>query len=1170
MKDVNNTKTQLIIELEEMRKRIAELESGIGHHEPPESGKEAQRNSILSPEDDTGDMELVNIIDNSAIQSLMDSFNEFAHIPMAIVDLKGKVLAGPGWGNICKRFHRVHPDTGRNCIDSDTVLSTGVSAGEYKLYKCKNNMWDIASPIIVGGRHVGNVISGQFFFDDEQLDYELFRSQARKYGFPEEEYISALEEVPRFSRKSMDAGMAFLMKLAQMISQLSYSNIKLARSLVEREALMTSLQAAEEKYRGIFVNALEGIYRTTPSGRLLEANPALAHIFGYDSPEELMIKVTNVGTQLHVDPEGREQFISIMDRQDYARHEAQMLKKNGSTCWVCFSGRAVRNADGETIYYEGFAEDITERKQIEAELKQYGDHLEKLVKERTGQLIESENKYRTIFENTGNATLIYDEDTKISLVNSEFERLFGYTRDEVEGKKRWTDLTLPEDFERLREYHRLRGIDPDAVPRNYELKVVDRSGHIHDAYMTIAMIPGTNKRVASLMDISHLKETERALRESKMHYQALFDHAGVAIAELDAQGKHLSFNASLVEFTGYTREELNGMTSSDITHPDYIEETQNLRTKQVNGEIDQFTIEKCYIHKAGTLRWGELNSTPIRDEQGKFLSTVMYITDITERKKVEEELSIKEALYRNLFENAPIGMFQTTFEEGRFLRVNSAYAKMLGYESPEDLMSTIDDVATLHVNPEDRAVLLATLKQQDWYYGEYHRFRKDGSIMIGKVAIRRVLNQNGKIDFIEGIVEDVTERKRAEEELKRYAEEVRDLYENAPCGYHSLGVDGTILRMNETELSWLGYSRDEVIGKMKYDDLLTTEGMETFQHSFPIFKKQGWIRNLEFSFVRKDGGVFPILLNATAIYDENGNYLMSRSSVFDNTERRKAEETLAENEALYRNLFENASIGMFQTTLEGKFLRINKAYATMLGYESTEEVISTITDTATQIHVDPGNRAELLATLEHQDWFYAEQPYFRKDGSIMIGNLAVRKVDKQDGTTAYLEGIVEDITERKHAEEALIKSERELRIRAQNLMEVNTTMKVLLNTMEKDQEELKERFLDNIKAKVLPYLDKLKKTPLNEVQKGFIKTAEAYLDDIASPFVQKLTSNYLNLTKKEIQIAALIREGKTSKEIAELLNSNKRVVDFHRENIRKKLGLNNKKGNLSILLRSFS
>jgi len=560
--------------------------------------------------------------------------------------------------------------------------------------------------------------------------------------------------------------------------------------------------------------------------------------------------------------------------------------------------------------------DITEIKQADEELRKYREHLETLVEERTALLRESENKYRTIFENTGTVTIIDEEDTTISLVNAEFEHVFGYTKDEVEGKKSWVDLILKEDLEQLMKYRHMRNIDPGMAPPSYELKMVDRSGRIRDFYATVAMIPGTKKRMASLVDITPLKETERALAKN-------------------------------------------------------------------------------------------------------------------------------QALYRNLFENASIGMFQSTFEPGSYLHVNSAYAKMLGYESPEDLMSTVTDIATIHVDPNDRATLIAALEQQDWHYAEYPRFRKDGSIMFGKVSIRRVLKSDGTIDYIEGIVEDVTELKRAEEERKKYIEEIRDLYENAPFGYHSLGEDGTVLRMNKTELEWLGYSRDEVIGKMKYSDFLIPEGKEIFQHNFPILKKQGWISNIENKLVRRDGSVLPIILNATAIYDENGKYLMSRASAFDNTERKKAEE-------------------------------------------------------------------------------------------------------------------------------ALIKSERELRIKARNLLEVNTTMKVLLDTMEKDQEELKERFLTNVKAQVLPYLEKLKKTPLNDVQKGFIKTAEAYLDEIASPFVQKLTSNYLNLTKKEIQIAALIREGKTSKEIATLLNAKQRVIDFHRENIRKKLGLNNKKESLAILLRSFS
>ena len=187
-------------------------------------------------------LELADIIDIQAIQSLMDDFYKLAHIPMALIDLKGNVLVGVGWQDICTKFHRVHPETCKHCVESDIKLSSGVPPGEFKLYKCKNNMWDIATPIIVGGQHVGNIFSGQFFFEDEPLDYELFRSQARKYGFNEEEYIAALEKVPRLSREAVNTIMSFFMKFANMVSQLSYSNFKLAQSLAERDTLVDALK----------------------------------------------------------------------------------------------------------------------------------------------------------------------------------------------------------------------------------------------------------------------------------------------------------------------------------------------------------------------------------------------------------------------------------------------------------------------------------------------------------------------------------------------------------------------------------------------------------------------------------------------------------------------------------------------------------------------------------------------------------------------------------------------------------------------------------------------------------------------------------------------------------------------------------------------------------------
>jgi polar amino acid transport system substrate-binding protein len=122
-----------------------------------------------------------------------------------------------------------------------------VPAGTFKAYHCKNNLWDMATPIEVGGKHFGNVFFGQLFYEDEILDYELFRRFARQHGFDETEYLAALDRVPRWSRETVDAIMTFYAKLAMMISALSYSTVKLSRAISQKELTLRQLRESEEK-----------------------------------------------------------------------------------------------------------------------------------------------------------------------------------------------------------------------------------------------------------------------------------------------------------------------------------------------------------------------------------------------------------------------------------------------------------------------------------------------------------------------------------------------------------------------------------------------------------------------------------------------------------------------------------------------------------------------------------------------------------------------------------------------------------------------------------------------------------------------------------------------------------------------------------------------------------
>ena len=140
---------------------------------------------------------------------MMNAFYKTTRIGIGIIDMKGVVRVATGWQDICTKFHRIHPKTLAYCDESDMYLSQHLNEGQYALYKCKNNMWDIATPIIVGSRHIASLFLGQFFFEDEVPDYDLFIKQAETYGFDQKEYLAALDRVPRWSRETVYSVMDF-------------------------------------------------------------------------------------------------------------------------------------------------------------------------------------------------------------------------------------------------------------------------------------------------------------------------------------------------------------------------------------------------------------------------------------------------------------------------------------------------------------------------------------------------------------------------------------------------------------------------------------------------------------------------------------------------------------------------------------------------------------------------------------------------------------------------------------------------------------------------------------------------------------------------------------------------------------------------------------------------
>jgi PAS domain S-box-containing protein len=238
--------------------------------------------SLLSPDAAIIDEELSNILDTPAIQSLMEDFTILTGMAMAILDLQGKVLVATGWQDICTQFHRVHPQAAENCTASDLFLAQNLRPGEYAAYKCQNHLWDVATPLFIGGKHVGNIYTGQFFYDDEPLEEQLFIEQAAKYGFEQEQYLSALRRVPRISRARVKPLMDFLTKFSALVSKLSYSNLKLAKAMSEQRRIEAALRQSEEHFRRLTKLSPLPVLIINRRGDIEYLNDRFLTTFGYN------------------------------------------------------------------------------------------------------------------------------------------------------------------------------------------------------------------------------------------------------------------------------------------------------------------------------------------------------------------------------------------------------------------------------------------------------------------------------------------------------------------------------------------------------------------------------------------------------------------------------------------------------------------------------------------------------------------------------------------------------------------------------------------------------------------------------------------------------------------------------------------------------------------------
>lgn len=524
--------------------------------------------------------------------------------------------------------------------------------------------------------------------------------------------------------------------------------------------------------------------------------------------------------------------------------------------------------------------DITARKQAETLLK------------------ESEAKYRSFFENTGTAIAISEEDTTLSLVNEKYAELVGLPKEEIENKKSFLDFMVPEDIENSMKIHSLRLKEPKKAEKCYELRFKNIRGEVRNMLVYTDIIPGTNKSLASLLDITDRKIAEEELRKNRMFLRTMIDSLPIWISAIDPQGNYVIANKYYESFFKKPLELIEGHNFKELfTEQDY---------QRHNALVDKCLSTGKSIEVSEQITGGNNNSahiygtyTPLLDEGGKIFAIAVLAIDISKQKSAEIALKESETRFRSTFEGAPIGMC-LNLTDGKFFEANNAFCRMIGYSTEELRSRNFFDIT----HPDDIELSKQFINEILQLEGgnsksiEKRYLKKDGSLIwvITSVSLYRDTNDNPQYFIVQ--VLDITEQKLTEQKLIEAKNQLEIVFNNGPDAILLTRIeDGFYIDSNKTFTRYTGYTPDDLRGKSTLD-IDIWGNPDDRNRLIKSIKEKGFCHNFELEIKNKDRSSRVIEMSAEVILIKGKPHLLTISR--DIAERKKMEELLKkQNEELH-------------------------------------------------------------------------------------------------------------------------------------------------------------------------------------------------------------------------------------------------------------------------------
>lgn len=524
-----------------------------------------------------------------------------------------------------------------------------------------------------------------------------------------------------------------------------------------------------------------------------------------------------------------------------------------------------------------------------------------------------------------------------------------------------------------------------------------------------------------------------------------------------------------------------------------------------------------------------------------------------------KQLPDEDKRYREMIENLQEGVWELD-ENFNTVFVNPRMAEMMGYSREEMIgRNAYSFIAARHQKRARRY-----LKRQVQGIREQFDFefvRKDGTTLYVRMEAGPVYNNDKKISGVFASFMDISRRKKAEGELVKSRRNFAIVFQANPAAtVISTLEEGRYIDVNKSFLDLIGYERKEMIGRTA-TELKVWDRPDLRAELVARLRKEGSLRNELILLRTKDRQLKYILWSAEVI-EVYGDAAML-SLFYDITAQRKNEEVLREFSAYVRSLIEASIDPLISVSPERKITDVNRATEQFLGVGRESLVGSDFA----RYFTHPEKAGTMLNGVFHTG-FAKNFPLQMRHKSGKPSDVLINASVYRDGT-GKVQGVfaaARDIEDQKKAMKTLQKRDRELSIKSKNLQELNSALKVLIKHREDDKKELESKVLMNVKKLVMPYLEKLKTISADPEQKAYLEIVDTHLQDIISPFLHTLTSNHLGLTPREIQVVTMIREDKSTKEIAAAMNVSTRAVEFHRNRIRRKFQLAGKKVNLKSYL----